>query len=170
VPTPPSVARAEGRRYATGQINNAYAVLLSSQFQRFCRDLHTEAATFLKQLVPSVIQPTLFSLLTQGRKLDTGNPNPGNIGNDYDRIGLRFWQQPDWNTTANRRRRVDLERLNAWRNAIAHQDFINPVCSGRAVVTLAEVRRWRRSCDGLAGTFDRIIGRYLLGTAGAPPW
>jgi hypothetical protein len=32
-----------GRRTATQQINYAYAVLLSSQFQRFCRDLHTEA-------------------------------------------------------------------------------------------------------------------------------
>src|SRR5579884_2178893 len=31
-----------GRRYATQQINQAYAVLLSSQFQAFCRDLHTE--------------------------------------------------------------------------------------------------------------------------------
>jgi hypothetical protein len=28
-----------GRRYATQQINQAYAVLLASQFQGFCRDL-----------------------------------------------------------------------------------------------------------------------------------
>jgi hypothetical protein len=111
-----------GRRYATGQINNAYAVLLSSQFQRFCRDLHTQAAAYLITVVPPAVQPTFISLLTQGRKLDTGNPNPGNIGNDYDRIGLRFWQQPEWTSPANRRRRRDLERLNAWRNAIAHQE------------------------------------------------
>jgi hypothetical protein len=31
-----------GRRYATQQINYAYAALLSSQFQGFCRDLHSE--------------------------------------------------------------------------------------------------------------------------------
>ncbi len=31
-----------GRRYGTQQINQAYAVLLSSQFQGFCRDLHSE--------------------------------------------------------------------------------------------------------------------------------
>ena len=35
-----------GRRYATQQINHAYAVLLSSQFQGFCRDLHTESVDF----------------------------------------------------------------------------------------------------------------------------
>lgn len=37
-----------GRRYATQEINHAYAVLLSSQFQRFCRDLHTEAAAHVR--------------------------------------------------------------------------------------------------------------------------
>ena len=36
-----------GRRYATLQVNHAYAVLLSSQFQGFCRDLHSEAVDFL---------------------------------------------------------------------------------------------------------------------------
>jgi hypothetical protein len=29
-----------GRRYATQQINQAYAVMLASQFQGYCRDLH----------------------------------------------------------------------------------------------------------------------------------
>jgi hypothetical protein len=33
-----------GRRYATQQINQAYATLLSSQFQGFCRDLHSGTA------------------------------------------------------------------------------------------------------------------------------
>lgn len=33
-----------GRRHATQQLNQAYAVLLSSQFQGFCRDLHTEVS------------------------------------------------------------------------------------------------------------------------------
>lgn len=32
-----------GRRYATSQINQAYVVILSSQFQGFCRDLHSES-------------------------------------------------------------------------------------------------------------------------------
>ena len=36
-----------GRRYATQQINQAYAVLLSSQFQGFCRNLHEECADYL---------------------------------------------------------------------------------------------------------------------------
>ena len=36
-----------GRRYATQQINQAYVVMVSSQFQRFCRDLHSEAVDHL---------------------------------------------------------------------------------------------------------------------------
>jgi hypothetical protein len=31
-----------GRRYATRQLNHAYTVAMASQFQGFCRDLHSE--------------------------------------------------------------------------------------------------------------------------------
>src|SRR5437870_518257 len=41
-----------GRRTATQQINRAYAVLLASQFQGFCRDLHTECVDYLVALIP----------------------------------------------------------------------------------------------------------------------
>src|SRR3954465_14224900 len=74
-----------GRRYATDQINYAYAMLLSSQFQGFCRDLHSEA-------VDNVCGPAggadarmdvLRLRMTSDRKQDFGNPNPGNIGSDF---------------------------------------------------------------------------------------
>lgn len=32
-----------GRRYATEQVNRAYALAVAAQFQGFCRDLHSEA-------------------------------------------------------------------------------------------------------------------------------
>ena len=35
---------APGRRWITDQLDRAYLVALSSQFQGFCRDLHSEAA------------------------------------------------------------------------------------------------------------------------------
>ena len=162
--------RGPGRRYATGQVNNAYVVLLSSQFQRFCRDLHSEAAVYLGSLVPTFLRDTFVNRLTEGRKLDTGNPNPGNIGNDFARIGLRVWQQPIWVTTASRRRRTHLESLNAWRNAIAHHDFRDAAFSGRTSVQLAAVRRWRRSCDGLTSSLDRIVGDHVLALSGSSPW
>src|SRR5258706_3633200 len=120
-----------GRRHATQQINQAYAVMLSSQFQLFCRDLHTEAADLLTRthVAPDIRFTILRTALTEGRKLDTGNPNPGNIGSDFDRLGLSFWGELSLAFPNLARWRLQLEELNRWRNAIAHQDF-NPIRLG----------------------------------------
>lgn len=75
-----------GRRYATLQVNHAYVALLSSQFQGFCRDLHTEAVAFIVGAAPAVLRPIFRNTLVQGRKLDHGNPNPGNLGSDFGRL------------------------------------------------------------------------------------
>src|SRR5947209_5971913 len=76
---------ARGRRYATQQINHAYAMLLSSQFQGFCRDLHSECVDHLLASVPDPLRTVFRSQFIAGRKLDAGNPNPGNIGADFNR-------------------------------------------------------------------------------------
>src|SRR5207249_1308819 len=73
-----------GRRYATQQINQAFAVLLSAQFQRFCRDLHTEAVDhFVAHVTAAASAAQRFIVrarFTEGRKLGTGNPTSGNVG------------------------------------------------------------------------------------------
>src|SRR4051795_12564910 len=88
-----SVGGTRPRRYSTTQqLNQAYALLLSSQFQGFCRELHSECARAVARFLPSVeFQRLLEDELEPGRKLDTGNPNPGNIGADFNRFGLLFW-------------------------------------------------------------------------------
>src|SRR5579859_275231 len=71
---------ARGRRYATEQINHAYAVLLASQFQGFSRDLHSECVDCMARAVASaVLQPVMRAVFVLGRSLDRGNANPGNI-------------------------------------------------------------------------------------------
>ncbi len=81
-----------GRRYATQQINHAYAVLLSAQFQGFCRDLHDDCAAHLVQSgTMASLRVAFEEALVWNRKLNTGNPNPGNIGSDFNRFDLRFW-------------------------------------------------------------------------------
>ena len=85
-----------GRRSATLQLNYSYALLLSAHFQGFCRDLHTEAADYLVNwLTATPFRSALRELYLSNRKLDTGNPTPGNIGTDFTRFGLgfRIWQQ-----------------------------------------------------------------------------
>src|ERR1700682_682286 len=68
-----------GRRHATQQVNHAYAVLLSSQFQGFCRDLHSECTQHIVEQVPVALQNLLGGELVRYRKLDRGNANSGSV-------------------------------------------------------------------------------------------
>jgi hypothetical protein len=160
-----------GRRYATQQINRAYAVLLASQFQGFCRDLHTEAVdALIAGTVVPLFRPTVRSEFLRHRGLDRGNASPGNIGADFNRLGLEFWTLVYNFQAQNERRRELLEELNTWRNAIAHQDFDPHLLGGTIVLQLPRVRRWRRSCRGLARFFDRVLRDHIANTTRAVPW
>ena len=80
-----------GRRVAAQQITHAFAVLLMAQFQGFCRDLHTEATDALASVVrPAGLGTTLRAHLMAARALDRGNATAGNIGSDFDRLGIEF--------------------------------------------------------------------------------
>jgi hypothetical protein len=161
---------APGRRYATLQLNHAYAMLLSSQFQRFCRDLHTEAASFLaKNGALGPFQSVALTALTQGRKLDTGNPNEGNVGSDFARLGMiNLWNDVSVHHGRNPSHRKKLKTLAEWRNAIAHQDFSKV---GKATtLTLGTVQSWRAACGGLAVTLDSLVGDYVHQVVGPRPW
>jgi hypothetical protein len=154
------------------QLTQAYALLLSSEFQCFCRDLHTECVRAVARVFPS---PGLQNLITEGlslgRKLDAGNPNPGNIGADFKRFSLSFWPVVNAAHTRNVRRKASLEQMNRWRNAIAHNDFDPSMLrGGRPLLSLAEVRRWRMACDGLARWFDRLMHNQLRAILGTNPW
>jgi hypothetical protein len=161
-----------GRRYATQQINQAYAVLLSSQFQGFCRDLYSECVDLLVAVIANASMRDISGRNMQhGRKLDTGNPNPGNIGADFERFDFRFWPAVDSDQVRNPQRKALLEQLNRWRNAIAHHNFAPDMLKGgRPSLTLAEVQDWRKACDGLARSFDNVLGVQLTSVIGAAPW
>jgi hypothetical protein len=161
-----------GRRYLTQQLNQAYALLLSSQFQGFCRDLHEDC---VDHLVVSVVSPVLLDRyrdnLLFGLKLRTGNPNPGNIAADFNRLGISFWAAVAPNHSRNPQRRRSLETLNGWRNAIAHHDFTPDMYRGtQPSLRLSEVQDWRRACDGLARSFDNVMHAHLLSITGTAPW
>lgn len=156
-----------GRRYATLQVNHAYVILLSSQFQGFCRDLHTEAvAVLVGSVTPPVLGPVVQNLLIQGRKLDHGNPNPGNLGFDFGRLGMAFWPDVLGLAPRNAAHQTSLEALNTWRNAVAHQDWskVGPD------LRLSQARAWRRTCGTLARQFDTAVGNHLGGLVGTRPW
>jgi len=159
-----------GRRYATSQVNNAYAVLVSSQFQKYCRDLHSQAADHIAQQAPATIQAVVLARFTEGRKLDGGNPTPGNLGSDFNRFGFSFWDHVEKLNPRNPKHRKRLEQLNMWRNAIGHHDFSNPHFGTRTSVRLNDVRDWRIACDRLASEFDSVVARHLRHLTGIIPW
>ena len=160
-----------GRRTATQQLNQAYAVLLSAQFQGFCRDLHSECGdTLIRLAVQPAWQRAVESELLWNRKLDRGNPNPGNLGADFNRLGIGFWRLVEARHARNTYRKRFLEELSEWRNAIAHQDF-NPVkLGGSANLRLRRVRHWRSVCNALAATFDDVMRDFLQSITGVAPW
>src|SRR5438477_3592599 len=88
---------ARGRRYTTQQINRAYAVLLASQFQGFCRDLHTEAVDLLVSVIPLAgFRMSMQEELLWNRQLDRGNAHQGSIAADFGRLGTpAFWRAID---------------------------------------------------------------------------
>lgn len=160
-----------GGRYATQQLNHAYAVLLSSQFQGFCRDLHGEVADYLVEAVdPASLHNALRAAFTWNRSLDRGNPTPGAIGTDFDRFRVAFWRRVYAADRRNQKRRERLEALNTWRNAIAHQDFNPAQLAGQATLTLRMVRSWRLACNGLAASFDMVMRAHVKELIERTPW
>jgi hypothetical protein len=159
-----------GRRYATQQINYSYTTLLSSHFQGFCRDLHSECADHILAIVPAQLRVFLGAHLIWNRSLDRGNPHPGALGADFNRLGIGLWTQVYALDARNERRHELLQELVDWRNAIAHQDFDPVAPGGMPTLHLARVRGWRSAVNGLARYFDQAMYNYLQGLLGAAPW
>ncbi|MFI5458379.1 MAG: HEPN domain-containing protein [Isosphaerales bacterium] len=155
-----------GRRYATQQINQAYVVLVASQFQGYCRDLHTESVQYLvPKVTPLNFQASIRELLTQGLQLNRSNAQPGSIGADFGRFGVDFWTELEMNDPRNEVRKTQLVKLNDWRNAIAHQDF-----RGKGTLHLRQVWRWRTTCQRLARSFNEVMRHHLQNLTGTSPW
>jgi hypothetical protein len=164
-----------GRRFRTSQINGAYIVLLASQFQMFCRNLHSEAAAAMASVIAGAqLRDAVIAGMTQGRWLDRGNADPRNIGRDFARLKMAFWVQVDGLDKRNPARRARLQQLNIWRNGFAHQDFDFSVQEQNAISgtkpTMPYVRIWRRACDNLVNEFDSAVAGHVTTLTGTPPW
>lgn len=165
---------ARGRRFATQQLNRAYALLLAAQFQGYCSNFHSECASaILGAISDSDIRGIARANVLFWRSLDRGNAGPGNIGNDFGRLGVSLWPDLYALDARNRIRSRKMEELNAWRNAIAHEDFRDRVRfpQGRdTMLHLSQVRDWRSTCNGLAIDMDKLMRRYLNRLLGHSPW
>ena len=160
-----------GRRYATQQINRSFAVLLASQFQGFCRDLHSESVDYLASgLTPASLRPIVRTEFLWNRQLDRGNAQSGSLGSDFGRLGVDFWRQVENHHPTNQARKSALDLLNDWRNAIVHQDFKPGKFGSHTNLRLATVQQWRRDCGRLAWSFDEVMRQHIESLTSATPW
>ena len=166
----------KGQCFATLQINHAYLVMVSSHFQRFCRDLHTEALDHIcrpdaaASSVPDRRRIILRLALSQNRHLDSKNPSSGALGADFGRLGFNLWDRIRARQHLRNDRRMRLlDELNGWRNAIAHQDFATRRLLP-ADLTLAAVRRFRNACHQLSRRMDAVICDEVAKITGRNPW
>jgi len=157
-------------RRAAQQMNQAYAISLSAQFQGFCRDLHDECiAAFLPPKLSVAWSSALGTAASAGRELDKGNPSRESLKRDFKRFGLSFVERVIALNTEQQSRFRSVDKLILWRNAIAHQDFSKPDL-GRGTLWLRWVRLWRRDCSRLAESFDAVMEEHLLLLTGRRPW
>lgn len=164
-----------GRPSLTTELNHALIARLASELQGFSRDLHDQASDgFLTAAtVPDPgIRQILRARIEDGRKLDVGNANAGNLGNDFLRIGLRLWSNIHAaHPVRGARWHEWVEWLNLARNGIAHND---PVKLGQASaahpLTLATFRTARGVLNQFASGMDAVVETYLRGKTGVQPW
>ncbi|QDU60563.1 hypothetical protein Pan216_14090 [Planctomycetes bacterium Pan216] len=160
-----------GRRFTTEQVNHTYVVVLSAEFQGFCRDLHDECSDHWVAAIPSQpVRLAVRDLCVRGRRLQHGNPNPSNVGSDFNRFGLVLWDEVRTQFAHGETWHDRLRSLTGWRNAVAHHDFSPANVGGVGSLTLRQVREWRSTCRGLARAFDRILRDHLADVTGNSPW
>jgi hypothetical protein len=119
---------------------------------------------------PAQLQGLLRTELLRNRSLLRGNPNPGAIGSDFNRLGIDSWPDVYALNARNERRRELLQELIDWRNAVAHQDFDPVAHGGDPTLHLPRIRAWRRAVNTLARSFDRAMYNYLGTLLGNAPW
>ena len=123
----------------------------------------------------SAIADIALTALTRNRQLDRGNASPSSIGTDFKSFDLDIWDAANRLDTRTAMRSRRLERLNVWRNAIAHQDFDftrhqQEVLAGTTSLVLGDARAFRSCCNQLAVTFDKVLARHMESIVGGRPW
>ena len=151
-------------------------VLLVAEFQGFCRDLHNEACTAFARAVgdgDGSLFDVVLKALTDGRGLDSGNPNLSTLQQDFGRLGLDLRGELRASHRFNIGRRRKLGQALDLRNAIAHSDprRLPDAASDTYDVKLSQVKSWMWAMHMLANQMDIVVARHIANlTGGRQPW
>jgi hypothetical protein len=163
-----------GRRWGTTQLNRSLFLALAAQFQNYCRNLHDEAAVVHVTATNPLQGPMLKVLLTQGRKLDTGNARKSTLGADFGRFGIALIVDIVAQGPVAARQLEQLDELIDFRNAIAHgeETKIELVAKASGISsTKKSYNVYRVAVTSLADTLDHVVADRLSTTLGTGrPW
>jgi hypothetical protein len=156
------------------QLVDAGIVLLAGHFQRYCRDLYGEAASFLAAQVQSgSASAVVHDVFLVNTALARGNARPQALQADFNRFGFDVWIALKQHDGRDEGRRDRLAELVTWRNAVAHQNLQTgqPAPSHTGVGrNLRTLRMWRHVCSALAHDLDAVVKHRLTTLAGRRPW
>jgi hypothetical protein len=106
-------------------------MLLASQFQGFCRDLHSECVDhFLAAIAPAALRSLVRAEFTRGRHLDRGNAQPSSLGADFGRLGIDLWDGLNQYNNASMDWHDDLESSFPHFSILISLSFLRPSWSG----------------------------------------
>jgi len=141
-----------------------YLLLLSAHFQGFCRDLYAESSQVVVSRVRTSLQFLIQSQFTDHYALAHGNPNLQNLRKDFERFDFTLHLAVA--DPGNPVRLQHLNELNRWRNIAAHHGVV----PSTGLPSLADLRAWKDSCDGLAASLDGIMYNQLRKILRRAPW
>jgi hypothetical protein len=163
-----------GRRWETTQFNRGLMVILVGQFQAYCRDLHDcGVREHVRAAVPGQRQ-LLEVRLTEGRKLDAGNPRRSALGADFGRLGFSLIDRVKMARSDAEVDLDDLDRLVDFRNAVSHanETVIAGIEAGNRIrATKSHFVSNRKTLSRLAHTLDQVVANEVSALLGIPvPW
>lgn len=162
------------KQWGVEQLNRSTFVALVAQFQTYCRNVHDDAIeVHADEANPRQVE-VLRLLLTQGRKLDAGNPRSSALGSDFDRLGFRLIPALRAEGGTVSATLADLDVLVDFRNAVSHgneSELAAIVARGSIAATIVSYRHFRKRISALVVTLDRVVAKQLGVVLGvAPPW
>jgi hypothetical protein len=152
------------QQWGTRQLNQSLFLALMAQFQAYCRELHDEGVDVHVAHARPGQGDVLLEVLTQGRKLEVGNPRRSVLGADFGRLGMHLLDELKALGTATVQRLDCLDVLVEFRNAIGHgqESKIQILeASGLIQASKKSYDLHRQAIDDLAGDLDEVVSRKL---------
>lgn len=155
---------------------HALILRLASEFQGFCRDLHTDASKAVaRALAASDEEIRLLILvgLTTDRSLNRSSADPQTLAKDFARFRITLWvaleerhprSVPLWHE--------GLRYLHLARNGVVHDD-LGKLASVQAEgweLKLGTVVRWRNLLDEIVTAMDDVVSTAIADLFGNIRW